>query len=249
MLLIIRENYDAVCHLAAQHVARMIQKKPRCILGLATGSTPLGVYKELIRMHKEDGLDFSRVQTFNLDEYVGLPKAHDQSYNYFMQKNLFEHINIHQDSIHLPNGMADNIEQECIDYEKRIVAAGGIDLQLLGIGSNGHIAFNEPFSSLGSRTRIKTLTEKTRKDNARFFKSMDEVPKYAITMGVGTIMDSRDIILLASGENKAWAIKVTVEGPITALVPATMVQVHRNATIIVDKDAAGQLDQALTIAE
>jgi glucosamine-6-phosphate deaminase len=249
MLLMIRENYDAICKLAATKVAQMIQKKPRCILGLATGSTPLGVYKELIHLHQEEGLDFSRVQTFNLDEYVGLPKMHDQSYNYFMQKNLFEHINIHQDSIHLPNGMAENIEQECIDYEKRIVAAGGIDLQILGIGSNGHIAFNEPFSSLGSRTRIKTLTEKTRKDNARFFKSMDEVPKYAITMGVGTIMDSRNIILLASGENKAWAIKVTVEGPITALVPATMVQVHRNATLIIDKAAAGQLSQALTIAE
>lgn len=249
MLLMIRENYDAICKLAATKIAQMIQKKPRCILGLATGSTPLGVYKELIHLHREEGLDFSRVQTFNLDEYVGLPTTHDQSYYYFMQKNLFEHINIHQDSIHLPNGMAENIEQECIDYEKRIAAAGGIDLQILGIGSNGHIAFNEPFSSLGSRTRIKTLTEKTRKDNARFFKSMDEVPKYAITMGVGTIMDSRNIILLASGENKAWAIKVTVEGPITALVPATMVQMHRNATLVIDKDAAGQLSQALTIAE
>ncbi len=249
MLLMIRENYEEICKVAAQKFADFIRKKPNCVLGLATGSTPLGVYKELIRIYQEENLDFSLVQTFNLDEYVGLPWEHDQSYYYFMKKNLFDHINVHPNSIHIPNGMASDIEQECLEYEKQIIEAGGIDLQILGIGSNGHIAFNEPFSSLGSRTRIKTLTEKTRQDNARFFKSMDEVPKYAITMGVGTIMDSRSVILLASGSNKSWAIKNTVEGPITAKVPATIVQIHRHATVLVDRDAASELTDAIKISE
>jgi len=249
MLLIIRENYEEMCRFAAQKFADMIRKKPTCVLGLATGSTPLGVYKELIRIHKEENLDFSLVQTFNLDEYVGLPREHEQSYYNFMKINFFDHVNIHPNSIHIPNGMASDVEEECLEYEKKIIEEGGIDLQILGIGSNGHIAFNEPFSSLGSRTRIKTLTDKTRQDNARFFESMDEVPKYAITMGVGTIMDSRSIILLASGKNKAWAIKNTVEGPITAKVPATIVQIHRHATILVDRDAAEELTDSTKIAE
>jgi glucosamine-6-phosphate deaminase len=166
-----------------------------------------------------------------------------------MKKQLFDHINIDEEAIHIPNGMADDIEEECIFYEKQIEEAGGIDLQILGIGANGHIAFNEPLSSLGSRTRIKTLTEKTRRDNARFFESMEEVPKYAITMGVGTIMDSHSIILLASGKKKAAAIADTVEGPITAMVPATMVQMHRNATIIIDREASALLKSAKTSTE
>jgi len=249
MLLIIRENYEEMCQVAARKFADIIRKKPNCVLGLATGSTPLGVYKELIRIHKDEDLDFSLVQTFNLDEYVGISREHDQSYYYFMKKNLFDHVNIHPNSIHIPDGMASDIEQECLEYEKQIIEAGGIDLQILGIGSNGHIAFNEPFSSLGSRTRIKTLTEKTRQDNARFFESMDEVPKYAITMGVGTIMESRSIILLAAGSNKAWAIKNTVEGPITAKVPATIVQIHRHATVLVDRNAASELTDAIKISE
>ena len=243
MLVIIKKNFEEASKEAARQVAELIKKKPDCVLGLATGSTPLGLYKELIRMHKEEGLDFSRVSTFNLDEYVGLPPEHSQSYYYFMQENLFKHININQNSIHIPNGMADDIEQECNIYEEAITRAGGIDLQILGIGANGHIAFNEPLSSLGSRTRIKTLTEKTRQDNARFFESMDEVPKYAITMGVGTIMDARDIIMLANGKNKAEAISKTVEGPITAMVPATMVQIHPQTTLIVDLDAASRLSR------
>jgi len=238
MLVIIKKNFEEASKEAARQVAEVIRKKPDCVLGLATGSTPLGLYKELIRTHKEEGLDFSRVSTFNLDEYVGLPPEHSRSYYYFMQENLFKHINMNQHSIHIPNGMAEDIEEECGTYEQAITRAGGIDLQILGIGANGHIAFNEPMSSLGSRTRIKTLTEKTRQDNARFFESMNEVPKYAITMGVGTIMDARDIIMLASGKNKAEAISKTVEGPITAMVPATMVQIHPQTTIIVDLDAA-----------
>ena len=249
MLLVIRDDQRSICLYAAQQITDAIRQKPHCVLGLATGSTPLGVYRELIRIHKKEGLDFSQVQTFNLDEYVGLPREHSQSYFYFMKKNLFDHLNIHPLSIHIPDGMAKDIEAECLNYEEQILEAGGIDLQLLGIGSNGHIAFNEPFSSLGSRTRIKTLTEKTRQDNARFFTSMKEVPRYAITMGVGTIMDSRKIILMATGKQKANAIKTTVEGPITARVPATIVQIHPYATILIDRAAASKLTQALNIAE
>ncbi len=249
MLLVVRQDYQSMCQYAAEKIASLVRERPHCVLGLATGSTPLGVYQELVRIHKREKLDFSQVQTFNLDEYVGLPREHPQSYYYFMKKNLFDHINIHPRSIHIPNGMAKDIEAECLRYEEEILEAGGIDLQLLGIGSNGHIAFNEPFSSLGSRTRIKTLTEKTRRDNARFFKSIKEVPKYAITMGVGTIMDSRKIILMATGRQKANAIKITVEGPITAKVPATIVQIHPYATILIDKAAASKLTDSLKIAE
>lgn len=241
MLVIVKENYDEMSKEAAKIVAELVRKKPDCVLGLATGSTPLGLYKELIRLHKEEGLDFSKVTTFNLDEYVGLRPEHPQSYHYFMWENFFKHINIDPRYVHIPHGMADDIEEHCRWYEEKIKQAGGIDLQILGIGANGHIAFNEPGSSLGSRTRIKTLTEKTRQDNARFFRSIDEVPKYAITMGIGTIMEARHLLLLASGKNKAHAIKITVEGPITAMVPATIVQMHPKATIIVDKEAASEL--------
>ncbi|MFQ6617991.1 MAG: glucosamine-6-phosphate deaminase, partial [Fidelibacterota bacterium] len=241
MLVIVKENYDEVSVEAAKIVAELIRKKPDCVLGLATGSTPLGLYRELIRMHREEGLDFSRVITFNLDEYIGLSPEHDQSYNRFMWENLFKHINIDRRYVYIPNGMAKDIGAFCEWYEEQIKKVGGIDLQILGIGGNGHIAFNEPGSSLGSRTRIKTLSDKTVQDNARFFKNIDEVPKYAITMGIGTIMDSRALLLLASGMKKAQAIKNTVEGPITAMVPATIVQMHRKTTIIVDEDAASLL--------
>ena len=242
MLVMIKENYDDMSKEAAKQVAALVRKKPDCVIGFATGSTPLGLYKELIRMHKEEGLDFSKITTFNLDEYVGLPPEHPQSYHYFMWENLFNHINVNPSNVYIPMGMADDIDAFCEWYENKIKEVGGIDLQILGIGANGHIAFNEPGSSLGSRTRIKTLTEKTRQDNARFFSSMDEVPKYAITMGVGTIMEARRLLLLASGTSKAEAIRATVEGPIMAKYPATIVQLHRYATVIVDKDAASKLE-------
>ncbi|MGB9664535.1 MAG: glucosamine-6-phosphate deaminase [Ignavibacteria bacterium] len=243
MLVIIKENYDEMSKEAAKIVAARLRRKPNLVLGLATGSTPVGLYKELIRLHKEEGLDFSKVVTFNLDEYIGLPPHHDQSYRYFMDINLFNHINIDKRYIHVPNGMADDIEAHCEWYEEQIKKFGGIDLQILGIGANGHIAFNEPGSSLGSRTRIKTLTEQTVKDNARFFKSIDEVPRYAITMGIGTIMEAKEIILLANGKNKADAIKSAVEGPITAMCPASIIQMHRKAYVIVDKEAASKLSR------
>lgn len=242
MLVIIKENYQEMSIEAAKQVASLIRKEPDCVIGFATGSTPLGLYKELIRMHKEEGLDFSKVVTFNLDEYVGLPPNHPESYHYFMWENLFKHININPSNVHIPMGMAEDVDAFCEWYEQKIIEHGGIDLQILGIGANGHIAFNEPGSSLGSRTRIKTLDEKTRMDNARFFNSLDEVPKYAITMGVGTIMEAKRLLLLANGIKKADAIKATVEGPIMAKFPATIVQLHRYATVIVDKEAASKLE-------
>jgi glucosamine-6-phosphate deaminase len=242
MLVIIKKDYEEMSFEGAKLVASLIRKKPDCVLGFATGSTPLSLYKHLIRMHKDEGLDFSKVISFNLDEYVGLPPSHNQSYHFFMWENLFKHININPSNIHIPMGMAEDIESFCEWYEAKIVSYGGIDLQILGIGSNGHIAFNEPGSSLGSRTRIKTLKEKTRNDNARFFKNFEEVPKFAITMGVGTIMEAKRLILLANGKSKAEAIKATVEGSIMAKYPATIVQLHQYATVIVDKDAAGLLE-------
>ena len=243
MEVIVKKSYEEMSKLAAEMIARVVRSKPNAVLGLATGSTPVGTYKELIKMHKEEKLDFSHVTTFNLDEYVGLSPTHDQSYRYFMNDNLFNHINVDKKRTFVPDGMAKDIPAFCKWYEEQILRAGGIDVQLLGIGGNGHIAFNEPGSSLGSRTRVKTLDDKTIKDNARFFKSLDEVPKYAITMGIGTIMEARSLILLANKENKADAISKTVEGPITAMVPATIVQLHPKATIITDKAAASRLSR------
>jgi len=242
MLLIIKENYEEMSKEGAKMIATLVRAKPNCVLGFATGSTPLGTYKELIRLHRNEGLDFSKVTTFNLDEYVGLPPSHDQSYHYFMWENLFKHINVNPTNVHIPMGMAEDIDGFCNWYEKRIKECGGIDLQILGIGANGHIAFNEPGSSLGSRTRIKTLSEKTRRDNARFFENQDEVPKYALTMGVGTIMEARKLLLMANGEVKANAIQATAEGPIMAKFPATIVQLHQYATVLVDQAAASKLE-------
>ena len=241
MEVIIKESYEEESKLAAELIADVIRRKPRAVIGLATGSTPLGTYKELIRLHKEEGLDFSRAITFNLDEYVGLTHDHPQSYHYFMWENFFKHINVNSKNVHIPDGTSKDIPGFCRWYEEQIVKCGGLDVQLLGIGGNGHIAFNEPGSSLGSRTRAKTLDERTRQDNARFFRNLNEVPKYAITMGIGTIMDARQLILLANGAGKAEAIAKTVEGPITAMVPATIVQLHPKATIVIDKAASTKL--------
>ncbi len=241
MLLKIRKDYEAVSLEGAAIVAELVRKKPDCVLGFPTGTTPLGMYKELIRMHRENGLDFSKVTTFNLDEYVGLPPEHPLSYHYFMWENLFKHINVDPRYVHIPHGMADDVEGHCEWYEEQIAKAGGIDLQVLGIGANGHIAFNEPGSSLGSRTRIKTLTENTRRDNAELFDDPNLVPRFAITMGVGTIMDARELLLMAVGKGKAKAIKDTVEGPISGMVPATIVQMHQYSIILLDEEAADLL--------
>lgn len=242
MLVIIKNNYEELSIEAAKILADRLKKKPNLVLGLATGSTPLGLYKELSRMHKYEGLDFSKVTTFNLDEYVGLPPSHNQSYHYFMQNNFFDNVNIDPRYIHVPQGMANDVTQFCKWYEERIKSFGGIDVQVLGIGANGHIAFNEPGSSLGSRTRIKTLTSTTREANKRFFKDDETVPKYAITMGVGTIMDAKELLLVATGNDKADAIKSAVEGPLTAMCPASIIQMHKEAFVIVDKKAGSKLE-------
>jgi glucosamine-6-phosphate deaminase len=241
MEVIIGGNYEDVSKKAARMVARILNAKPNAVLGLATGSTPLGLYRELIRMHKDEGLDFSQVTSFNLDEYVGLTRDHPQSYHYFMHENLFKHINIAKQNVYIPSGTTDNYDAFCRWYEQRIKDSGGVDVQILGIGSDGHIAFNEPSSSLGSRTRIKTLARQTIEDNARFFDSPEQVPIYAITMGVGTILEAHKLILLANGKSKAQAIAAAVEGPVTSMCTASALQLHRDASVIVDREAASAL--------
>lgn len=241
MEILVQETVGDMSRVAAKLVARALNAKPNAVLGLATGSTPLGLYKELVRLHHDEGLDFSQVTTFNLDEYVGLTRDHEQSYHYFMHENLFKYINIPKQNIHIPSGTTGNYAAFCQWYEERIKQCGGIDLQILGIGSDGHIAFNEPSSSLGSRTRIKTLAKQTIADNARFFDSAEDVPIYAITMGVGTIMEARNIVLLASGENKAAAVAAAVEGPVTSMNTASALQMHPHTVCVLDKEAASKL--------
>ena len=241
MEIVIQPTAEAASIVAAKIIAQLVRRKRDAVLGLATGSTPLAMYRELARMHRGDGLDFSRVRTFNLDEYVSLPHEHPQSYHAFMRENLFRHINVPPENIHIPNGLADDVPAECAAYEAAIRAAGGIDLQVLGIGTDGHIGFNEPSSSLASRTRIKTLTARTRSDNARFFGSADEVPIHVITMGVGTIMDARQVLLLAFGDKKAKAIADAVEGPVMAMNPASILQMHPVAKCLIDEPAASKL--------
>ncbi len=241
MEIIIQPSAEAASIVAARIIAQLVRRKPDAVLGLATGSTPLATYRALIHMHRTEGLDFSRITTFNLDEYVGLPAEHPQSYHAFMEEHLFRHLNLPRERIHIPNGLAADVPAECAAYESAIVAAGGIDLQLLGIGTDGHIGFNEPSSSLASRTRIKTLTAQTRQDNARFFGSAAEVPLHVITMGVGTIMATRQVLLLAFGERKAQAIAAAAEGPITAMNPASILQMHPVAKCLADEPAAAKL--------
>ncbi len=232
---------ETVASFAAAEIRRQIELNPHSVLGLATGGTPVGVYLRLIEMHRNEGLSFRHVTTFNLDEYIGLAGDHPQSYRSFMREHLFQHIDIRPAYSHLPSGLARNLLEECREYEAKIETAGGIDLQLLGVGSDGHIAFNEPGSSLASRTRVKTLTEQTRRDNARFFDSPDLVPTAAITMGIGTILDANRILLIATGASKAEAVRATVEGPISSRTPASALQLHANVTMVVDDAAASQL--------
>ena len=241
MEIIVKESAEEMSKAAARVVARTLNSKPDAVLGLPTGATPLGLYRELVRMHKEGALDFSQVTTFNLDEYVGLTGNHPQSYHYFMYENLFKHINIPKQNIYMPSGTTDNYAAFCAWYEQRIRECGGIDLQVLGIGSDGHIAFNEPTSSLGSRTRIKTLAKQTVEDNARFFDSPEQVPVYAITMGVGTITEAHKIMLVANGSPKAEAVAAAIEGPVTSMITASALQLHRDVMFIIDREAAGQL--------
>ena len=244
MEVIIQPDSTSASKVAARIIASKIRSKPDAILGLATGSTPLALYKELIWMHREEQLNFGDVTTFNLDEYVGLSKDHPASYYRFMRENLFDQINIPEYRIHIPDGMTPDVPSHCRQYEGAIKAAGGIDIQILGIGTDGHVGFNEPTSSLSSRTRIKTLTQQTRLDNAPFFPDGEEVPHHVITMGVGTIMNSHTCILLAFGKKKAKAIADTIEGPINSMVPASILQMHQRAIIIIDEEASSELSKA-----
>ncbi|MDI6602679.1 MAG: glucosamine-6-phosphate deaminase [Patescibacteria group bacterium] len=241
MKVIIKENYEELSKEAAEIIKEAIQKKPNLVLGLATGSTPLGCYQELIRLYQKEGLDFSKVIIFNLDEYLGLSADHPQSYNYFMQENLLNHINVKQENFHIPLGIIKNIEKFCQEYEEEIKKAGGIDLQLLGIGSDGHIGFNEPGTPLNSRTHLAKLAESTIKDNSRFFEREEDVPRFAITMGVQTIFEAKKIVLLASGENKADAVAKALEGPITPQITASILQKHPDTIVILDQAAASKL--------
>ncbi len=243
MRVVILPDADAVSRRAAEIIAGLVARKPRAVLGLATGSTPLATYKRLIELHQSGQISFSEVTSFNLDEYVGLAADHTQSYHFFMHDNLFRHIDIASSRCHVPDGMADDYEEYGRMYEQQIADAGGIDLQLLGIGTDGHIAFNEPGSSLASRTRLKALTEQTRVDNSRFFGSLDEVPRLAISMGVGTILESRQILLLATGANKASAVRSFIEGPVTSQITASALQLHPAATVLLDEAAADWLER------
>jgi glucosamine-6-phosphate deaminase len=239
MEIIIQPDAESAAEMAARIFAELIHSKPKAVLGLATGSTPLPLYRKLV----DRNLDWSGITSFNLDEYIGVGPEHPQSYHAFMHGNLFEHVNIHPANIHIPDGMSTNPEAHCREYEEKIQGAGGIDLQLLGIGTDGHIGFNEPTSSLASRTRIKTLTSRTRKDNARFFGSEDAVPFHVITMGIGTILETRKTLLLATGKNKAQAVAQAVEGPITSMNPASALQLHPSAIFCLDEEAASELNR------
>ncbi|MDR5659833.1 glucosamine-6-phosphate deaminase [Serpentinicella sp. ANB-PHB4] len=235
------KDYEALSKKAANIIASQIVLKPQGVIGLATGSTPVGTYKELIRMNKEGLISFSNITSFNLDEYYGLGADDDQSYHYFMNENLFNAIDIKKENIHIPNGKASDVGAECTRYENRIKEAGGIDLQLLGIGQNGHIGFNEPNENFEPLTHLVNLDSDTIKANARFFDSIEEVPTQAISMGVKTILSSRKILLLASGENKAEAMYKMIKGKVTPKLPASALQLHHDVVVIMDEAAASLL--------
>lgn len=244
MRVVILDNPAQVAERAAEIISSVVRSRPVCVLGLATGGTPLATYNALIARHRRGELSFAGVTSFNLDEYVGLPVEHPQSYRSFMRTNLFEHVDIDRARCHVPSGFASDYAAYGREYESMIAAAGGIDLQLLGIGSDGHIAFNEPGSSLASRTRLKALTAETRRDNARFFNSESEVPKLAVTMGVGTILEARSILLLATGRSKAAAVHAFIEGPVTSQITASALQLHPQVTVLLDREAASSLERA-----
>jgi len=241
MIVHVFENPSQVAQAAAAIFAAQILTKPDSVLGLATGSTPIDTYQELIRLHKAGILDFSKATSFNLDEYVGLHRDHDQSYDLFMRRQLFDHINLK--AFHLPSGVAPDMDQECLTYEAKIRAAGGIDLQLLGIGNNGHIGFNEPADSFVYNTNITKLADSTIKANRRFFASENDVPTTAISMGIGTIMEAQSILLLAMGEGKAEAIRQMVEGPISPRLPASILRGHPRVTVLLDRAAGSKLSR------
>ncbi len=252
MDIIVRESYEEMSAYAASVIGGLVKSKPDCVLGLATGGTPIGTYRELIRMHNE-GLDFSHVRTFNLDEYYGIginpdvPYESDQSYARFMHEELFKHINIKKENVHIPDGLSKDPHGFCVRYEEEIKRAGGIDLQLLGIGGDGHWGFNEPGTSLASRTSVQALSPQTLSDNYEsFYKKAgvekDKMPHFAITMGIGTILDSKNILMIASGVNKANVVAKCIEGPVTSQITSSAIQLYAGGTTVaLDKAAASKL--------
>ena len=232
---VVIDSAENIAAMAAQQYVELLKRKPNAILGGATGSTPLGLYAELVRLNKAGEISFKDASSFNLDEYVGLDGTHDQSYRYFMDHNLFDHIDIDKARTRVPSGID---VSDPAAYDKEIAAAGGVDLQLLGIGNNGHIGFNEPGTPFGSLTHIVELTESTREANKRFFKSIEEVPTHAVTMGVKTVMQARSIILMAIGPAKAPIMKEMLQGPVTEKVPASVLQLHPDVTVYMDYEAA-----------
>jgi glucosamine-6-phosphate deaminase len=247
MRLIIEKDYDALSKWAAEYVIKRINEfnptpEHRFVLGLPTGSSPIGMYKELVKACKEGRVSFKNVVTFNMDEYCGLPESHPESYHSFMANNLFNHIDCPKENIHILNGNAENLDEECARYEELIRQAGGVDLFLGGIGPDGHIAFNEPCSSLSSRTRIKTLTSDTIIANSRFFDNdVNKVPKNALTVGVGTVLDAREVLILVNGHNKARALQAAVEGPVTQMWTISALQLHKHGIIVCDEAATDDL--------
>lgn len=247
MRLIIEKDYDALSKWAAEYVIKRINEfnptpEHRFVLGLPTGSSPIGMYKELVKACKEGRVSFKNVVTFNMDEYCGLPESHPESYHSFMANNLFNHIDCPKENIHILNGNAENLDEECARYEELIHQAGGVDLFLGGIGPDGHIAFNEPCSSLSSRTRIKTLTSDTIIANSRFFDNdVNKVPKNALTVGVGTVLDAREVLILVNGHNKARALQAAVEGPVTQMWTISALQLHKHGIIVCDEAATDEL--------
>jgi glucosamine-6-phosphate deaminase len=235
---------DAAGALVGGAIAALIERRPPAVLGLATGSSPLAVYRDIARRHAAGGLSLAATRAFLLDEYIGLPRGHTEGYRTFIARELEQHVDLRPGAVEGPDAWADDLLASCEDYEGAIAAAGGVDLQLLGIGTDGHIGFNEPGSSLASRTRIKTLTDQTRADNARFFPSVDAVPRHVITQGVGTILDARHLVMLAFGTAKAEAVARSVEGPVTAMVPGSALQLHPHVTVVIDEPAATGLSLA-----
>ncbi len=241
MEVVIKKSKTEASILGAKIISKLIRQKNNAVLGFATGSTPLELYSELVRQYKEENLSFKLVTAFNLDEYVGLGPDNPCSFRSEMHENLFKHIDIPKESTNIPDGLATDIPAMCAEYENAIKASGGIDLQLLGIGSDGHLAFNEPGSSLKSRTRIKTLSVETLHANSRHFGSLEKVPHHVVTMGLGTIMDARACVLLAFGEDKAQAVYEMIEGPVSATWPASVLQFHEHAIVLLDEAAASKL--------
>ena len=241
MKIIKTKDYEHMSRVTANLLSAQVIMKPDCILGLATGSTPVGVYKQLVQWFQKGDLDFSEVTSVNLDEYKGLSPENDQSYRYFMNHNLFDHINIRKDHTFVPNGLEPDAEKACDDYNKIIHDLGGIDLQLLGLGNNGHIGFNEPSSSFEKETHCVDLTQSTIDANARFFSSLSEVPRQAYTMGIQTIMQAKKIVVAVSGQGKASIVKEAFFGPITPQVPASVLQLHSDVTVVGDEAALSML--------